>query len=150
MARGYAQSKSESGPYGGSDYRASEAARSGGPAVTTALVERDFRIIKNDNDGSTGGWTPKSAGKESRSLASFYLKEAYNGRSKYAEVTDGEVPDSPYAMDALDTLQNMGAKWILENRQPSGAESKEYMQILHRAIESIDDQTKRDIRDASF
>jgi hypothetical protein len=152
MARGNKSSegraaRSESNQYGSSDFTSRERASQGGPAVTTSIVERDFRIIKKNNDGSTGGWTPKSAGKEARSLAISYIKEAYKERSKYADAMNGEVPDSPYVMDALDALQKSGTKWILENRQPSGQESKEYVDIIKRAIEAVDYQTKQDIRD---
>lgn len=52
MARGYSQSRSESGPYGGADYRAAEAKRGGG---NTGATMKSIRAELNASDNREVG-----------------------------------------------------------------------------------------------
>lgn len=136
--------RSEVNQYGDAGSR--ERASQGGRNVNEDIISRDFRLLAQ----SLANYQyvdPKGEEKDARANAIFYIKEAYKERSKYAGAMDGEVPDSPYVMDAIDALESIGTKWIKEQRAPSGREAKEYMDIIKRAIEAVDYQTKQDIRD---
>ncbi len=151
MARGNKSSegraaRSEANQYGSSDFTSRERASQGGRNVNEDTISRDFRGIAKNN-ASYQYTDPKGEEREARDNAIFHIKEAYKERSKFAGAMNGEVPDSPYVMDAIDALESMGTKWIKEGRGPSGREAKEYMDIIKRAIEAVDYQTNRDIRD---
>lgn len=133
--------RSDVNQYGASGSQGAERASQGaGNLVNADIIQREFRIAYPLMEG-------RPLGSASREMAIDLFNRAYSYKSKYSEAMNGEVPDSPYVMDALDTLENMGNKWFKEGRQPTKIEAKEYLDFINRGIEAVDYQTKQDIGD---
>jgi hypothetical protein len=81
-------------------------------------------------------------GKEHRQFARSVLQDAF-ASSEYSELG---LPDSQYAMDALDTMQKMSERWTASGEAPTMAQTKEFRDIAKRAVKSMTDELNQEAR----
>ena len=79
---------------------------------------------------------------EHRQFARSVLQDAF-ASSPYSELG---LPDSQYAMDALDTMQGMAERWAKSGKAPSMAEAKEFREIAKRAVQSMNDELSQEAK----
>ena len=80
--------------------------------------------------------------KEHRKYARGVLADAF-ASSEWSELG---MPDSRYAMDALDAMQKMSQKWTESGMMPSLNEAKEFRDIAVQAVKSMDDEMNQEAR----
>lgn len=81
-------------------------------------------------------------GKEHRDFARSVLREAF-ASSKWADLG---MPDSQYAMEALDTMQYISERWAASGKAPTIEQAKEFGEIAKRAVDSISDELTQEAR----
>lgn len=86
-------------------------------------------------------YTPLS-GKEHRQFARSVLLDAFAS----SEWADLGLPDSQYAMDALDAMQKMSERWTAAGVAPTMAQTKEFREIAKRAVKSMNDELNQEAR----
>jgi hypothetical protein len=86
------------------------------------------------------GMTVKS--KEHRLYARSVLADAF-AASEWSELG---MPDSQYAMDALDAMQKMSERWTASGLMPSLNEAKEFRDIAVQAVNSMDEEMNQEAR----
>lgn len=131
MARGAARAQSEF------PLTASErgfAAQEGGGMPSVGSIQGQY----NPTSQLFANYT----GKEHRDFARSVLRDAF-ATSKWSELS---MPDSQYAMDALDTMQRMAERWTAAGKEPTTAEVKEFREIAKRAVESMNDELDQEAR----
>jgi hypothetical protein len=82
------------------------------------------------------------AGKEHRQFARSVLQDAF-ASSVWSELG---MPDSQYAMDALDAMQKMSEKWTASGQAPTMAQTREFREIAKRAVQSMTDELNQEAR----
>lgn len=83
-----------------------------------------------------------SGKKEHRQFARSVLQDAF-ASSEWSELG---LPDSQYAMDALDTMQKIAQRWTDSGQAPTMAQTKEFREIAKRAVESMNDELNQESR----
>ena len=83
-----------------------------------------------------------SKAKEHRQFARSVLQDAF-ASSEYAELG---LPDSQYAMDALDAMQGMAERWAASGKAPTMAQTTEFREIAKRAVASMTDELNQEAR----
>lgn len=81
-------------------------------------------------------------GREHRDFARSVLRDAF-ASSKWQELG---MPDSQYAMDALDTMQKMAERWAASGKAPTMAETREFREIAKRAVQSMNYELDQEAR----
>ena len=107
--------------------------------AASAIVKRT--VSNYEKDVSTA-----DLNKTARNMAIELFNGVYKDRSQYSEATRGRVPDSMFVADALDTLEKIGADWLSSQKPMTDRSVKEYIEIITNAIDSVDYQTKQEIR----
>ena len=86
-------------------------------------------------------YTPLS-GREHRQFARSVLQDAF-ASSTWAELG---LPDSQYAMDALDAMQKMSERWTASGQAPTMAQTTEFREIAKRAVKSMTDELNQEAK----
>jgi len=86
-------------------------------------------------------YTPLS-GKEHRQFARSVLLDAFAS----SEWSDLGLPDSQYAMDALDAMQKMSERWTASGVAPTMAQTTEFREIAKRAVKSMNDELRQEAK----
>lgn len=83
-----------------------------------------------------------SKAKEHRQFARSVLQDAF-ASSEYAELG---LPDSQYAMDALDAMQGMAERWAASGKAPTMAQTTEFREIAKQAVRSMTDELNQEAK----
>lgn len=137
MARGYTQSRSE----------ASAASQPG----RNTPMKYDADGIMSDEDikyrYSNTGYTLGSP-KLLRQDAKNQITAIFEKTSPFAGLG---LPDSPYVMDALDTMQKIAQGWVDKGQgktpiTPTTREVQEYKSIARRVVEQVNNDFRQEAR----
>lgn len=77
-----------------------------------------------------------------RQFARSVLQDAFAS----SEWSDLGLPDSQYAMDALDTMQKIAERWAASGKAPTIAQTTEFREIAKRAVNSINDELRQEAK----
>jgi len=141
MARGSTASNGRSArsefPGGASDRGfASEGGSAGMPSPSRIQSSYNMYGEMNSRNGMS------ATSKEHRQFARGVLLDAFAS----SEWSDLGMPDSQYAMDALDAMENMSKEWTKSGLGPQLSEAKEFTEIAKRAVESMDEELNQEAR----
>jgi hypothetical protein len=147
MARGYAQSRSESGPYGGAEYRAAEAKRSGGDSGitmkgireqlndTTSLESGLVRAAEQIKNMGTNVLVPVTP----NDLMDKFNRDFGGGSSVYNPYYPFTRNQKDVFTDTMDTLNTSVAyRDLLEARGATKGELKTIDNAIERYADKVD------------
>ncbi len=142
MARGYAQSRSESGPYGGAEYRAAEAKRSGGDSGITMKGIREQLNDATSKEAGFVGYAEEIKRKvevEPNELMDKFNRDFGDGSSSYNPYYPFTRNQKDVFTDTMNTINTSVAyRDLLEARGATKGELKTIDDAIERYADRVD------------